>query len=315
VRRRIAIAGCKRLGTSVLRIALLAEVMREAFNAWSPSVVLTARGDDSIVRVMGRVGETLKIPVVDLQHGLRAGCGPELNRDIPWVQIAVAGRGAYDAYRAAGIPPARLHITGTTIYDELVDKAPPSFLPGAPYVVYSSAAVRVHKRMSAIASHVAIVGALDDLLDTAPELHVVIKPHPQEYHGATEELAVDCRNSARIQVARGAPNLNLFAGAEAHVSIGSTTAIEAVLLGVRSIYVNLTDFTRALDKAIELGAVIEERRIEDLAETINRVRSSRVSAEARTQLIEYYAYRLDGQTVDRVLQIPAVRDSLENAAQ
>jgi len=314
---RQALALLPSLSAQMLRSAARMVSMRALFERLlqdcGARLVLTSRGDDTILRVLGRLGLDRGVPVVDIEHGKRIDAALPPIRDIVGVDFALSGAGSLSLYAAAGQAPERLHAVGSPAFDRLTAEAaqaPPLSLP-QPYLVYSSNATRIHKRWDPDNPHSRLLRALDDYLATQPELHLAVKLHPQEYHGDTEAQVAQLACRTRIHVLRGTPNGPLFQGAEAQLSLGSTTTLEAMLLGRPAVFVDLFGQPTQFDFAVAQGGVQRVTRIEDLAAGLDRARHER---PALAPLERYYAHRLDGGSAARILALPPLRSALPELA-
>lgn len=310
---RLAVAVLGHVLRSAARMLLVREVLDGAFRLGPPRLVLTARGDDTILRVLGRVAEGHGVPVVDLQHGLKAGVIPAIHRDIPWVHFALDGEGSRLAYAAAGIPDTRLHAVGSPDHDMLRCEARGPLPEGVapPYVLYSSSATTLHKRWDPADPHQQTLAALDAYLAQAPAVQLVVKLHPQEHGQETAALVARMQHRERVVVVQGVPNAPLYAQALAQVSVGSTSSVEAALLGTPAFLLDVGGFAATFEEAVRSGAVcrvVDPAALPAALLACGEGRPARENGPVdRARFEEYYAHRFDGRAVERILGLPALR--------
>jgi hypothetical protein len=304
---------------SIVRMYAVRGVLSAVLDGCKPALVMSARSDDTIMRVMGRVCKARGIVYLDLQHGIRNGSPSPLLRDIHGVELCLAGETTVERYVDAGADPARVHRTGTPFYDHLADDSElvlPAGVSGRPFVVYSSALVRIHKRYLPELPHLRVLQGLDEFLAVCPDACVVLKPHPQEDASDTNRTVGTMRHSARVFIAAGLPNAPLFRRARAHVSIGSTTSLEAALLGARAVMMTEGDASRSFDDAIELGAISRVESPSALANALIGVFSAGASAfdvERNREVNRLYAFGADGKASQRIAALPVVQQALKGA--
>ncbi|MBW2264508.1 MAG: hypothetical protein JRG91_21285 [Deltaproteobacteria bacterium] len=297
------------IGRCVLKAVYTRELFSGLLDRHGPRLILTSRGDDTNLRFLGCAARERRIPVLDIEHGKRLDNSTWMLRDLPHVNFAVSGVGTSGLYAAAGVGEDRIHVVGSPAFDNLMrDKEGP--LPPeirTPYLLFSSSATRIHKRWNPDNSHVRLLAALDRYLTAVEDLSLVIKLHPQEYHGETADLVDGLNNRERVIVVRDVPNGPLLAGAEVQISLGSTTTIEAMLMRTPAVFVDLYGRSSDFDEAVEVGAIERVTRLEDLGDAIERAKNVRFDFEP---LERYYAHRLDGRSTERILDLDVLKQAL-----
>jgi hypothetical protein len=203
---------------------------------------------------------------------------------------------------------------GSPAFDRLLREAEQPPLPDLPrpYLVYSSSATRIHARWAPDDPHQRLLQALDQHLAEHPELHLVIKLHPQEHHDDTRALVSRMATRDRVIVLREAPNGRLFRHAVAQLSLGSTTSIEALLLGTPAVVVDLSRRPSDLDAAVAAGALQRVHSLDELPAALARAIAS--AGPPSPEVVAHYAHRLDGASVRRILDLPVVRHALGGGA-
>ncbi|MCB9519726.1 MAG: hypothetical protein H6698_05025 [Myxococcales bacterium] len=311
VRRRAV----KQSLVSVLRMASLAELFGSVLRQVMPRLVVTGRGDDTILRALGPTVGRRGVPVIDVQHGLRHGSPAALLRDIHGVHLAVFGEASRRAYVDAGVAPDHVHTVGSLFFDRMArDTRPPSNAPQPPFIVYSSAVVHAHKRYEPDAAHGAVLAAIDDVLDEVPGLVAVVRPHPQEDVTAAAKNVAALRNAPRVRIVSDGSNAWLFERASAHVSVGSTTTIEAAALGTPAVLYTGADISRSFDEGLVLGAITAADDVDTLRAALVRLAAApRRSTAPNPDFVRAYLHLVDGGTVDRILELPPVREALASS--
>ncbi len=311
---RWASAAMAQWARSSVRMGTIHAVLEHSISRVKPAAVLTARSDDTILRILGPVAHAAGVPVVDVQHGIRNGAPSAVLRDVRHVDLALAGSTTADRYLDAGTDPDYVHRTGTTFFDFLASArtvARPDGLPER-FVVYSSAVVRIHKRMIPDIAHRRVLAGLDQALDHDPTLHVIIRPHPQEDENEARTTAATLRNAARVQVRTDISNSVLFRHGLAQVSVGSTTTLEAALLGTPAYLMTEGDISRSFDAGIEVGGFVRVDSAEALAAAFSELSASRMPEAVCAQINALYADGIDGRAAERILAIPRLDHALQS---
>ena len=291
------------------RTLMLTELLGAVLDRTKPKLVLTSRGDGTILRLLGRLAESRCVPVLDIEHGKRLLVSSPIIRDLPWVHFALTGQGSVELYAAAGVSLDQLHPVGSPAFDRLLEESrmPLDEQFPRPYLLYCSNATHIHRRWDPGSAHLRLLCQLNTCLDELPDMHLVIKLHPQEYGEATRKKVAQLSNQARIQIVENMPNGTLIGNTSMQISMGSTTSIEAVLLGIPAIYMDFFQCPIQMDVALQQGAIERINNLEDLMPAIKRCLGRRIENK---RVEHYYAHKLDGRSVDRILDIGIVKELL-----
>ncbi len=286
----------------VLRSTLLGSLFDVALRPPGPRCVLTSRGDDTLLRFLGRAGLRHGVPVLDVEHGKRIDAAQATIRDLPGVDFALSGGGSQAIYRGAGIAQERLWAVGSPAFDRLVAEARDAPDPGLPrpYFLYCSNAIRIHKRWVPDNPHARLLAELDRCLRRFPHHHLVVKLHPQEHDGATQALVDGMERRDRVRVIRGGANGALLSRADVQLSLGSTTTVEALLLGTPGVFVDPFGIESDFAAAVEAGAVARVTDLAQLGDVLETLRSKRVELGS---LEQHYAHALDGRSAERIADL------------
>lgn len=304
----------KALTFASLRAAFLYELFSRVIAQARPRFVLTCRGDGPTLRALSFAGQECKIPVIDVQHGRQDLLPPGSVLDIPHTRFALSSLPSIRAYAAQGVSRDQLHQVGSVAFDRLIHEARVQPVPrSGAYLVYScsadgttavdqwNATSRVASGGRSIAeSHTEMLNALVEVSRKHPMLEVVVVPHPRQ-HGDAVPVSVRRRfPEGRLSVVNPAANGPLFAGAVAHVSLGSTTALEAALVGTPALIVEPSGQSSYFDDAVVSGAIVRVDDPRALPDVIASIVGRRVDTGP---LIRSYATSDDGRTADRILDL------------
>ena len=296
-------------------------LFRRALSGLAPAAVFTCRGDGPTLRALGFAGAAESVPIIDVQHGRQNLLPPTGVAEIPHICFAFASDHPGRVYRAQGVAASQIAMVGSVGFDRVMagrDAAPPYPFE---YAVFSSCAAsgtntdawNAATRANAGAEstdmqHAATIRALDDHLVRNPDLHIVVVLHPREAPGTTQALIDAGGNADRFIVLDRADNGPLFAHAQLHISLGSTTSLEATLVGTPAVVVEPELDDSYFEDAVRIGAI---ERVSDLS----RLSTALTGAAARTwdhgALIDAYAVSDDRRTVDRILALDIVGGRLD----
>jgi len=291
----------RQLRGALLRAASVSGALREVFRRvlveTGARTLLTARGDGSTLRAMAAAASETGGRVVDVQHGVHGMVGPTRVSWMDGVHFMLASPHTVRSYQRAGVPDAQLHQVGSLVFDQILNAASAPPTGYEPFVLYSSNAVELYSIWSALSHHRAMLRALDDYLSEHPGVRVVVKAHPQEREGLTASMVAELAHGSRFVVVREASNVQLMQHALAHLSFGSTTSVEAALLGCPCVVVRLASANPYFEEGHDLGAWTLVSSVGHVGEVLPRIAGRRrdPSIVARA-----YAYASDGQTGSRI---------------
>ncbi len=301
------------LGSGAKALALQS-LFDAALTALTPDVVYTCRGDGPTLRALSAASAGQNVPVVDVQHGRQDLLPPGSVAGIAHAHFALSTAAAAAAYRAQGVADDHIHLVGSVGFDALLASAHGETTPieGA-YVVYScsadgATAVDAWNAMTRGAAgaapiaelHADMLTALDAHLTARPDRRLVVALHPRQSKSATAVRVAEMRNAERVLLMERCPNGPVFAGAVAHVSLGSTTAIEAALLGTPAVILEPKGHSAYFDDAERLGWVA---RANDAAGVVAALDTLGEQPLAIDEITRAYAVSADGRTAERILAL------------
>lgn len=313
-------AAGRALGQRALKSIATYHLFGSALKMLRPRAVFTCRGDGPTLRALSLAGCNADIPVVDVQHGRQNLLPPAGVAEIEHAHFAFASDHAGVVYREQGVPAQNIHLVGSVGFDAVMrsgrEPAPYEF----PYCVFSSCAATSTNvdewneatRVAAGAEppavqHHAALRALDRFLDANPDDHVIVVLHPRENGAHTRELVAALANHDRFVVLDRAHNGPLFAHARFHLSLGSTTSLEATLVGTPAVIIEPAGHASYFDRAIETGSMQRVSLLSDLDGALQRAANSEPERDA---VVASYAVSDDLKTVERLFEIPPLRGRL-----
>ncbi len=290
---------CELTGISHLQFPWSARAMDEsaaALDTLAPEVVVTYAEAGGWGRALTLEARRRSIPVVALQHGFiyrhwlnyqheEDELSPSatnaadrgfplptctlLHDDLALKQLTTMGRFPSDA----------LAVTGSTRLDSLVESAR-SLSPADLSEVRASIEARTDQHLVVVASKFSQLGpalsALAAAVRQMPDVFVLVKCHPAEEPDPYERIAESAPN---FRVAGASSDLGrLIAASRVLVTVNSTAAIEAMVLGVPALVVNMPN---NLTPFVEAGVMAGARRLEEIGPTL---RSLLYDEEHRTEL-------------------------------
>lgn len=308
------------LGGKAAKAAATIALFRRALSSLDPAAVFTCRGDGPTLRALGFAGEAKGVPVIDVQHGRQNLLPPTGVAEVPHVRFAFASDHPGRVYRAQGIAASQVALVGSVGFDRVMAGRDADSPYPFPYAVFSSCAAsgtnvdawNAATRADAGAEstdqqHAATIRALDDHLGQNPELRVVVVLHPREAPGITQSLIDQGANTGRFVVLERADNGPLFAHARFHVSLGSTTSLEATLVGTPAVVIEPELDESYFEDAVGIGAI---ERVSDLSQLPGALARAAERSWAHDRLIDAYAVSDDRRTVDRILELDVVAGRL-----
>ena len=290
----------------LVRSVGLGAMFRAAFEGLGPRVVFTSRGDGSTLRSMGREAQRSGCVLVDIQHGAHGSLTPGMADAVEGVDFALASEHTSRSYAEHGIAPDRLHLVGSLGFDSVMRDATDVERSADPLIVYSSSYADGYDSWAPDGQHRPMLLALDAFLSAHPNGRVVVVPHPKETGSVTTDTVTGLPTGDRFEVLRPVSNGALFAEASAHVSTGSTTGLEAALVGTPAVMVG-SEASPYFDDAVSTGAIVRVPDASELPATLERVVAD---GPTRTDVVARYAHASDCRTVERILDLPSLARAL-----
>lgn len=295
-------------------------LFESALRHLKPRAVFTCRGDGPTLRALSLAGHAAGVPVVDVQHGRQNLLPPAGVAEIERAHFAFASDHAGVVYRAQGVPADHIHLVGSVGFDAVMrgrDEATPYPFRFSVFSSCAATSTNVDQwneatRVAAGAAppavqHAYALGALDRFLNANPDDRVVVVLHPREDGTRTRDLVGALTNSDRFIVLDRANNGPLFAHARFHLSLGSTTSLEATLVGTPAVVIEPLGHESYFDRAIELGAMQRVSRLSELDDALTRASTARFE---QSEVVRSYAVSNDFKTVERLLEIPPLHGHL-----
>jgi hypothetical protein len=238
------------------------------------------------------------------------GWGEPLFADV----IAVNGPYVSDVLVEAEIPRERIRVTGNPRFDKLVD---PSAVFGdgteshrllglpesAQLVAVMTNPIDLNERLSHVERY--IRGVLEFARDHS-DVFVVIKLHPSESDWSIYERIMTADGIENVLLLKDFDPMQLIHDSDAVITTISTTGNEAIFLGKPLVAINLTSEPDFMEYTASSTA-IAARRYEDIGSAISRAlydaKARRDMALSRADFIARHAYRIDGNSTSRVVDV------------
>jgi hypothetical protein len=294
-------------GAALDRIAPRVVVTYAEAGGWGRAIVLEAR----------RRG----VPVAGLQHGfiyrhwlnylhepdeMAPSAAAPGDRGFPRPDLTLLfDRHAEEHLRVAGsFPPEALLVTGSPRLDALVAAAA-RLSPADLEAVRRQTGAAPGARLVLVASKHAQIGrvfpALVEAARRVPEVHLVVKCHPAE---VPDPYLADARGFARVTVASASADLAaLLAASRAIVTVNSTVALDALVLGVPALVVDLpNNLSPFVEAGVMAGAASVEAIEPRLRAIVEDSAERRALLERREAFLARYAIGSDGRAAARAAE-------------
>lgn len=285
-----------------------------ALDALRPGAALTYAEAGGWGRAVVLEARRRRIPSIGLQHGfiyrhwlnyrhepdeMRAH-GRDLGCPIPQRTLLFDKFAEAHLLTAGRFPPPALRVTGNARLDDLAARC--DLLRPSRATVRRNFGVEPATRLAVLAAKYSeIKRALPDLVEAVRSLQgfrLIIKPHPAETPGLYADAIAGVPTMAIAPA--GADLAELLVAADAIVTMNSTVAIDALVLGVPSLVIelpnNLSPFVEAGAMLGANGADAIRRQLEVLLYDVGARRSV---LDAGAAFARRYALASDGQAADR----------------
>lgn len=281
------------------------ESTRHLISVMKPSLIVIANETSTYGRVAARAAELEELPSLLLQHGAVAD-DPRYNR-IFSEKMAVEGSSVKDFFAKKGIPASKFIVTGQPRFDVL---ATGEGIPKREDML-KQLGIGNEKRVIVLATQVPdcdekVVRAVYDAVKDMDDVMLVVKLHPAErtdrmYHRIRKETGIK-----NVVIGRDMNLYGLLNACELVMTVFSTTALEAMMMGKYAITINLTGEPDMMPYA-NSGAAIGVYKAEDLRGAIEIILDD-AKTRARLKgsmgkLIHERAYRMDGKAAERVAEL------------
>jgi UDP-N-acetylglucosamine 2-epimerase len=213
----------------------------------------------------------------------------------------------FDAYAARHLeeagrfPPTAVAVTGSARLDSLLASAKQvsdvdiakirTDITGAPDGTFLLVVTKFREARR-------ILRALVDAAGELPGVYVAIKTHPAE---TTDVYAAATQGAPHVRVLpAAAPLAPLLRSASAVVTLNSTVALDAMVLGVPALVIGLPN---NLSPFVNLGAMAGAARADEIAPQLRRIlydrEFSQQLARGREIFLQRFEIRPDGRAADR----------------
>jgi len=283
------------------------EATRHLLSVKHPSLAVYANDYSAYGRVAYAAARLEGIPSLLLQHGALTD-DPRFDK-VSADKIAVEGPAVKQYLTYKGVEPEKMIVTGQPRFDDLALKRG---IPGREEI-FRKLGISAEKKIITLCTQkpecdekttVAVAAAVSKL----QEFTLVIKMHPAE--GPERKAMYD-----RVAKENGCSDAvvildislyGLLASSEIMITVFSTTATEAMMLGVPVITINLTGEPDKMPYASS-GAALGVHKAEELPEAIDEVlhdQPTKAKLEKSAKKFVYdRAYIMDGKATERVVQL------------
>ena len=275
-------------------------------NIEKPNIVITMTDGPSLETIAIQTGRMLNIPSLLLQVGV---IGPNYKcQNFLVDKIAIMGQFSKNVLVKCGVDESKLIVTGRPTYDvlaradEVFDKekicTELGIAPGKKIILFATENLPPRERDIIFYAACRAINNLSDM-------DFVIKVHPAEldyavYGKVANEMGLNPVVTKDINI------YEVIYVCDAMITMFSTTALEAMILGKPVITVNLTDMKDPMPYA-ETGAAIGVYREKDSVPAIEGVLTDRTVQERlavnRGEFVYAHAYKQDGKATERVANL------------
>ncbi len=308
-------------GAALLQLPWSARAMDEAgsaLDALRPGVVVTYAEAGGWGRALILEARPRGIPVVGVQHGfiyrhwlnylhepdeMRPSAVNAADRGFPFPDVTLVfdGYAASHLVEGGAFPPTSVVVTGSPRLDELVRSA--DALTAADVTAARQAVgVSPNQHLVLVASKFSqirpVFRELVDAVRAMPDVRLVVKCHPAETAAPYRQAAATAPNVC--VAAPGTDLAPLTAAARLVVTVNSTVALDAMVLGIPSLVLALPN---NLSPFVEMGVLAGAGSPGEIAPTLHALLydeewRTRLTENGR-QVMARYAIRSDGGAAER----------------
>ena len=261
----------------------------------NPAIIIV--GDDrapSSVRIDMLYSKKENIPFVEIQHGLYS---PEKLMACPIAdKIFIWGEAMKGALIGAGATEDQLEVTGSPLYDSLIDR----FNEHSPNLNSTKTLLFATQPLPGDIN-IQIITEIASFLENNNAITLIVKPHPSENTSYYENSLRDFTNDHIIVKDSKDDFTDLLLDANVLITISSTVGIEAAILDKPMICVNLTG-----EKSVYVsnGVALEVKDLKELTTVIEKVLNDvnviKKLSKCRKKFVHDYAYLKDGKASERI---------------
>lgn len=281
------------------------ETTRHLIAVKKPSIIITTNETSTYGRVACKVANLESVPILDIQHGTIAD-EPRYSRMFADIK-AVEGPEIKKDYLKRDVAAKKIVITGQPRYDALAKKQ------GIPtkQETYNKLKINPQKKIIVLTTQVpecdehfirTAYNAVKDMKDIV----LVVKMHPAErtqamYYRVRKETGIK-----NIIIGKDIHLYGLLNASELMMTVFSTTALEAMILGTPVLTINLSGEPDIMPYASS-GAAFGVYKAEDLKKAINNILTNKKTQQklkkGSQKFIYNAAYKMDGNANQRVVSL------------
>lgn len=260
-----------------------------------PNIVVVGDERTSYIRTCVSLAKQKSIPIIEIQHGIYSSMQPK----IPPISdiICVWGKYSKDNFLMSEVAKSQIVITGCPKFDSLVTRRKNEYIATKQR---SCRKILLATQYGFEDITTVIIEKITDFLDTEKDICLIIKPHPAEKKGQYYKFT---KKSQRVFLKDPRVNIdNLLLDADILITISSTVGINAAILDVPIVLINL-------NKRISAYSPISFE-VKDAEEIIPSIKSALFNEvlikeikELRDQFVYENAYLQDGKASERVIDL------------
>jgi len=287
----------------------IVELIESIIHKEKPKLFLFNTDEASIGKIASIVCKEYNIPTMSLDHGLQID-SPRIS-DLLFDRMAVSGLLNKELFVKNGASEDQIHITGMPIHDKIfnvnnssknygfIDELNPS---NKTILLLTHPFSRVNSRKMRKETLENVIKTITDLSN----INLIIKKHPNETDKFIER-ELNLFNLKNYIILNDVNKLyEIISFSDIVITIfNSTSAIEAVLFDKPVLIVNLSGQNNSLELANE-GIAIEVTRPIDIQPSIIKMFDKNylsILKDKRKEFIKRYAYKLDGKSTRRVVDV------------
>jgi glycosyltransferase involved in cell wall biosynthesis len=292
----------------IVRIRTYTDVYFDLIAGVKPDVVILLNEISLSDRLAGLVSAQIGTPSISIQHGLYIGYA---YRKLATDKVIVWGTEPKKFWEKRGCKPEQVISVGSFAHEKwrtLIEKKRTA-LPGdgRPKIFFlgqnPAAFISAHTHRKTIA---AVFSAVQSL----PEYHFIIKPHPAEnpepYHAAYNKLA----SNSNVKIRKTGSVEDVILQSDLVITVFSTAGLEAMLLGKPVIVLNLSQ-EPSMAPYVPAAHLVESTEL--LPQAIQQIMEDTEQQQALVSAGKKYANEyfgiIDGHAADRAVRV--IQDLVE----
>jgi hypothetical protein len=252
-------------------------VARHILTVHRPAIIVSPDVAHPRTRAFTQIGAALGIPTVELQFG---ACGSEA---VEWRFFkasiaAVWGEQSKEVLLSHGVPPEKIHVTGSPRHDALfgvTDREVKEFrerfsvpLENRTVVFGSTYSLKEHNSAAEIAALTAMKMAVVAAVDATPGVSLIVKPHPLEDVSQMQALAT---NNSRVLFAKPGEDIrSLTRVCDVFFTLGSASTLDGLILGKPTVCLAFPDWNFG-ELFVRTGAVMVLRSQSEVISAMGQI--------------------------------------------